>query len=115
MGGFHLPVIGIIFKFIFIHLNGGFLNQLYFCNFLEENYHPFSELCIPVVPRCHLNFFTCSDWCSTKREHREHIICQVVTCERLKAKLSDQRVVVVTYKRWLFTQGSYYRPLSGKI
>ena len=42
-------------------------------------------------------------------------MCQVVTYERLKAKLSEQRVVVDTYKRWLFTQGSYYRALSGKI
>lgn len=68
--------LGINFKFIFIHLNGGFLNQLYFCNFLEEKiYHPFSKLCIPIVPSCHLNFFICSDWCSTKREHREHIMC----------------------------------------
>ena len=42
-------------------------------------------------------------------------MCQVVTYERLKAKLSEQRVVLDTYKRWLFTQGSYYRALSGKI
>lgn len=39
----------------------------------------------------------------------------MVTYERLKVKLSDQRVVLDTYKRWLFTQGSYYRALSGKI
>ena len=69
----------------------GLFESVVFCNFLEENYHLFSKLCIPVVPRCHLNFFICSDWCSAKREHREHIMCQVVTCERLKAKLSDQR------------------------
>lgn len=78
-----------------------------------------SRLLIRAVLCCHLEFFVYSEWCSTYSGQRNLSLSfrlQEVKSVPLKTvKLLGKKVVAVGHERWLFTRGSKYRALTGKI